>query len=197
MIKVLALDISTKTGFAVGTIEGQQLVLVEWGAVKKIDKPDSPYPKDYLEWSRAVRDELVKIIDAHRPDIIVIEETSRGSKNAMSQKILEYIHYLVASHIVSENYNTKYYMTGEWRNIVGAKMTSAELKKNAQSRKIKLKTGAKLARDENNKIIGKVTKKHVNVRKANEIFNLDLKVKDNDLADALLLLKAYHIEFQK
>ena len=42
-------------------------------------------------------------------------------------------------------------------------------------------------------IKGKVTKKHLAVRRANDLFNLTLIQKDNDVADSLLLGTAYFL----
>jgi len=48
------------------------------------------------------------------------------------------------------------------------------------------------------KRIGKITRKHVNVRRANELFESFLTepliLKDQDIADALLLALAYHMK---
>jgi hypothetical protein len=55
----------------------------------------------------------------------------------------------------------------------------------------------KRARDKDGNVIGKISKKHVNIRRANEIFGAFLEKplvkKDEDRADALLLAYAYHV----
>ena len=77
-------------------------------------------------------------------------------------------------------------------------MTKEEKKQNAQIRKKKKATGATVVKNEEGKRIGKIGKKHVNVRRANELFGLELKLKDEDRADAILLGYAYFIEnYQK
>lgn len=191
MIRVLSLDISTKTGFSIVHIDGETLSLIGYGLLKAEGKTDEKYPLDYLLWAKQNAQQIIEKISEVKPDIIVIEETAKGSKNNFSQKILEWTHYLVAEYIVINNYDRKYFMTGEWRVLVEAKMTKEEKKKNAKRNKIKQKTGEKIAKDEAGKIVGRITKKHVNVRVANERFGLQLKIKDNDVADSLLLSAAY------
>lgn len=191
--RVLCLDMSTKTGWSLGLATEEAYSLLEHGAIEKIDKPNAKYPSDYVLWARLCHEKITALIFIYKPDVLVIEETSKGSKNNFSQKILEFIHFLVAQTIMNLNLNVKYLMTGEWRDAVGARMSKEESKRNAKARKIKEKTGQKLAKDEDGKVIGKITKKHVNVRRANEIFGLNLKVKDNDAADAILLGYGYYM----
>lgn len=196
--KVLCLDISTKTGTSLGLASENDYKLLKYGTVGKLEKPDIPYPEDYVSWAEKCAGEIIEIINKSAADVIVIEETTGGSKSNFSQKILEFIHFLVAKHIVKNGLAVRYLMTGTWREAAGARMTKEESKQNAKSRKIKKETGARLAKDESGKILGKITKKHVNVRRANEIFGLDLKMKDNDAADAILLGAAYYeIEWRR
>ncbi len=190
--KVLSLDVSSKTGFSVQEVSLQGCVLLEYGLLGPYSKPDAPYPSDYLAWSLIISEKIIEKINQVNPDVIIIEETSKGSKNHLSQKILEWTHRLLAEYFVTNNLVYHYYQTGEWRQAVGAKMTKEEKKRNALSNKIKKTTGQVRAKDENGKIIGKVSKKHVNVRIANELYGLKLKVKDNDKADAILLCRCYY-----
>lgn len=194
--RVLSLDISTKTGWAVIVSSDVDYCLEAYGQIKQVEMPDSIYPVSYVDWAYTCFGHIVSLIDEHHPDFLVIEETSGGSKSAHSQKILEFIHFLVARLIKETGISSMYLMTEEWRRVVGCLMTKEESKKNKLRSKIKKETGAKLARDENGKIIGKITRKHVNVRRANEIFgqflSTPLKKKDEDTADALLLAYCYH-----
>jgi hypothetical protein len=40
---------------------------------------------------------------------------------------------------------------------------------------------------------GKIGKKHLSVRYVNDIFGLDFKIKDNDIADSICLASSYFI----
>lgn len=194
MEKVLSFDISTKTGFAVGEVSNAGFKLLDYGLLTKTIKPELGYPSDYVQWAINTARPIIAKIEEVKPDIVVIEETASGSKSNYSQKILEFTHYIVAEYISMNNIKTRYFLTGEWRGIVGAKMTSSESKNNKKTKDIKKKTGSKIAKDENGKRLGKITKKHVNVRIANEVFGLNFRLCDNDKADAILLSLSYSLE---
>ena len=76
-------------------------------------------------------------------------------------------------------------------------MTKEESKHNKAVKKYKEKNATSIAYDEKGKRIGRLTKKHINVRRANEVFGqylkTPLKKKDEDTADSLLLGYCYHL----
>lgn len=200
--KILSLDMSSKTGWSIGTISknsagDMSYDLESFGLLQKTEKPDKKYPSDYISWAVNTARPIINMIETHKPDVLVIEETAKGSKNNFSQKLLEFIHYIMAEYISLNNIEARYFMTGEWRVLVGAKMSSAESKRNQKRSKIKKATGAIRIKDENGKVLGKITKKHVNIRRANELFGLSLIKKDEDIADAILLGYAYFITLNK
>ena len=144
---------------------------------------------------------MQKIIDNHQPDEFVIEETAKGSKNNMSQKIVEFIHAEIALFFENQDkigniYSRRYFLTEEWRRICGCVMNNHEKKQNKEVRKQR-KKGITVCKGEDGKRIGLIGKKHVNVRVANEVYGLELKLKDEDTADALLLAQALYIEKYK
>lgn len=199
--RVLSLDISTKTGWALLVSDDQSYTLEAWGHIKKTSEPEGKYPGTYVDWAYQCFGELVRLIDTHHPDVLVIEETASGSQNIFSQKILEYIHFLVARLIRDTGIKAVYLMTEEWRRLTGCLMTKEEKKQNATRSKLKKELEAKkeatsLIKDKNGKRVTKVSRKHVNIRRANEVFGSYFKTplikKDEDTADALLLAFAYH-----
>lgn len=202
MSRVLALDISTKTGFAVVDIDGNKFNLIVAGTLEKISEPSMPkYPVNYLHWARACFVHMKQLVEAYNPDEFVIEETAKGSKNNMSQKIVEFIHHELALFFEQtdksgKNYPRTYFLTEEWRRICGCVMNDSEKKQNAEVRKQK-KKGKTVCKNEEGKRIGLIGKKHVNVRRANEVYNLELILKDEDRADALLLAYAHFLNKQK
>ena len=195
--KILALDISTKTGYASMVSSDQGIFLESYGTLPAIHMPEGTYPASFVDWAYSVFKEISELIDRFAPDCLVIEETVAGSKGVYSQKILEWIHFLLAKFIKETNIKTVYFLTGQWRSIVGAKMTKEESKHNKEVKEYKEIHKTKIARDKNGKRIGKLTKKHINVRRANEVFGAFLKEplrqKDQDHADALMLGYAYHL----
>lgn len=197
-LRILSLDISTKTGYAAIVSGPEGCYLEACGTVPQIPEPEGLiYPGSYVNWAYMVFEKIVELVDRFAPDMLVIEETVAGSKNHLSQKILEFTHFLVAKMIRDSGIKVRYFLTGEWRVLVAAKMTTEEKKRNKSIKLQKAQTGKKLAKDANGKVIGKIGKKHVNVRRANEIFGdmlaKPLIKKDEDTADALLLAYAYHI----
>lgn len=195
--RVLSLDISTKTGWALLVSGPAEYTLEAWGQIKAIHEPkDSPYPQNYVDWAYLCFAEIVKLIDQHTPDILVIEETAGGSKSVYSQKILEYIHFLLARLIRDTGIRASYLMTEQWRRLCDCLMTKEEKKRNSAVTKYKKTTGEKLARNAEGKVMGRISRKHVNIRRANELFGAyfdePLRKKDEDTADALLLAYAHH-----
>lgn len=203
-LRILSLDMSSKTGWACITSSSAGVELESAGQIPAIPEPDgAPYPASYVNWAYMCFEKVMELVDRFAPDILVIEETVAGSKSVYSQKILEYIHFLVARMIRDSGIKVRYFLTGEWRTIVGCLMTKAEKARNKLVRehnaKEKAKNGkiTKRARSADGETVGLISKKHVNIRRANEIFGAFLKKplvkKDEDMADALLLAYAYHV----
>ena len=197
--RVLALDMSTKTGYAVLDIKDGDFTLIEADTLPKESEPEGDYPINYLDWSHKSFNYIEQIIEKFQPDEYVIEETAKGSKNNMSQKIVEFLHFELALHFRDTDNNKsprRYYLTEEWRRICSCVMNKDEKKQNAEVRKQR-KKGIKVCKDKDGKRIGLIGKKHVNVRRANEVYGLDLRLKDEDRADALLLAYALFLEKYK
>lgn len=201
--RILSLDMSTKTGYALIVSDDKGFVLEEYGQIPQISEPPGQYPSNYIDWAYICFEHIQGLVDRLAPDVLVIEETASGSKNIYSQKILEWLHFLVAKMIKSCQIEAVYLMTEQWRRETGCQMSNDEKKKNKQVREYKKKvekeTGTKttVAYDINGKRIGLTNRKHVNVRRANEVFGEFLKEplrkKDEDTADSLLLGYAYHL----
>lgn len=195
--RILGIDLSTKTGWSCATVKDDVFSLLSYGKVSQIECPDIPYPHSYVEWAYLCFAQIEMLIEIHQPTVLVIEETSKGSKNALSQKILEFSHFLLAKYIRETGIEAHYLLTGEWRNLVGAKMNKLEKERNKYIREYKKKNKVKIAKDERGKVIGIITKKHVNVRLANELFGLSLLVGENDQADAILLSYSHYLKSKK
>lgn len=199
--RILALDVSSKTGYAFMISKGADLILEEYGTLPQIHEPLGWYPSNYVCWAYEVFGSIKTLIDKYRPEVLVIEETVAGSKAVYSQKFLEWSHFLLAQYIKDSGIKSAYLLTGAWRSEVSAKMTKEESKHNKAVKEYKEKNNSKYAYDTKGKRIGKLTKKHINVRRANEVFGAflkkPLKKKDEDTCDALLLGYAYHLRRQK
>lgn len=196
--KILSLDLSSKTGWSVQTSSDEGIRLDHYGRIEKTYTPSGEYPSNFVIWAYDIFNELEKLVEAYKPDILVVEETSKGSKNALSQKILEWVHFLLAKHIKDNGLKSRYLLTEEWRRIVGCnKMTKDDKKRNKEVRTYKKVNKTSISYDSNGKRIGLVGRKHLNVRKANEMYKdflpEPLIMAQEDVADSLLLAGAYHI----
>jgi hypothetical protein len=120
---------------------------------------------------------------------VIIEETN-SSKQNYSQKILEFLHYCIIESLYDLGLNPKYIRTGEWRKYTDSKMSKEEKLLNAKIAKIKKQTGKKLAKIDG-KVVGKKGRKHVALRRTEELLGIELMRKDEDAADALLLGLGY------
>lgn len=201
--RILSLDMSTKTGFALLVSDDSGCYPEEYGQFPNTPEPIGEYPGNYVLWSGILFAQVLDLVDRLHPDHLVIEETASGSRNAYSQKILEFLHFRVAKMIMESNIPCTYVLTEQWRREVGCVMNLEEKNKNKLVRDYKKKTEkktgtkTKVAYDSNGKRIGLVTRKHVNVRIANEVFGTFFKkpliMAQEDLADSLLIGYSYHL----
>lgn len=196
-MKILSLDISSKTGYCLSLSSEKGFELLEYGTLEKEDEPkELKYPGSYLQWSENCAKAIQSLIMKTNPDHIAIEETT-PSRNSYSQKLLEWIHRLVLYDSL-RNWleNVTYLRTGDWRGLTESHMNNEEKKHNAKVRRLKKKTGKSKVKIDG-KVAGLITRKHVSVRRANELFNLELKLKDNDSAEAILICYAKHLQLKK
>ena len=173
-MKILGLDVSSKTGFAI--LDDGKLVdkgLIKAAAVEYDDRePDF----GQLARAQAMADQLGKLIIKTAPDTIVIEQTNSG-RFRTSQKGLEFTHCLILRWASDPDHffakRIKYVDTSKWRAGLSIKLTKEQRTHNKKCSK-------KLAR-------GKITPKHLAVAWCNATYNLDLLQKDHDIADAICL----------
>ncbi|NBT57364.1 hypothetical protein EBT16_01125 [bacterium] len=158
------------------------------------------YPFCYVNAALEIQSHVISLVQLHKPDVIVIEETNLG-RNRYSQKMLEFIHCVVAQWLsVNFSGRTVYISSSVWRQKLGLQMTKDDKKRNSNINKIK-----KQSKDENGKIDlkkfnqlkktsgfrGKVTQKHIALRYVDTVYGIKLKSKDNDQADAICLALAF------
>ena len=189
-MKVLALDISTKTGWAV--FEDGKLTKYDTIRLPKKIGEYGKYPWSYLTATETMAQQLVNLAQKEFPDAIVIEETN-NARSRYSQKALEYIHCCFLYKWAGRDAPVYYINSSAWRSALGLVLSKDDKKNNK-----KLKVAKKLAEATEKKldrvvlgIRGMVSKKHIAIRYVNETFGLTLKVKDNDQADAICLGLAY------
>lgn len=190
-MRLLALDLSTSTGWALFESEGSSDRLVEHGRIELGESVlgwgGRTYPWSHLAAIARMGSGILALVEEHKPDLIVIEETTGGGRaNRYSMKILEWLHHHVLS-LLEAQYPVHYVDVGEWRRILGIRMTPEDKRQNARLSRAKSKsrlTGEKLDKKELG-VSGKVTIKHVTLRWVNARFGLQLLKKDDDIADAI------------
>jgi Holliday junction resolvasome RuvABC endonuclease subunit len=180
-MKVLGLDLSLHCGWAIidngkrvesGTVDHDRLVHPQ--------QPGCVEDYDAIVTAMAIADTADRLSKKYLPDLIYVEQTN-GSAFRNSQKLLEFIHYAVLARLVPRK--VRYIDTSRWRSELKIRLSKDQKKHNAAVRE--------------GKIRGKVTSKHLAVQWANQTFNLKLKVKDNNEADALAVAYAGYLETQK
>lgn len=194
MKRVLALDLSTKTGWAElssaqpnsVSVEGYGRIVVPSFSTK------GDYPWNYADGAGVVAEKIKDLIVTIGPEDldIAIEETNLG-RSRYAQKALEFIHKetLRAIEELVPRDRVKYISSSEWRSTLGLKLTPedrAANKKLKEAVAVAAATGSKVDKKALG-VSGKVSAKHLSVRWVNETFGLDLKMKDNDAAEAICL----------
>lgn len=205
-VKVLALDISTATGWAL--LEGSwpfcasnKVDLLRYGVVEVLQPlPEfGKYPYNYHKVSNWLASQFVEIWKKNdNPMYVVIEETNLG-KNRLSQKILEFTHkatlsaFMSSSPAIEDIPEICYINTNEWRKTLGATLTNEEKRSNAKLARAKREAAKKGTPLDKKKlgIRGRFNAKHASVRWVNDTYGLSLKLKDNDIADAIAVGTAF------
>jgi len=180
---LLALDVSTKTGWAFRTREK----LLETGQLHSrvadfnvnADPDKSPlYPGNILDAAEAMADQIGGLIQRLQPTHIVVENTVKG-RNRHTQRLLEWYHSELLRRTRALNRTYTYLDPSAWR-----KALEMRLSKDQRANNRDVSAGKKR---------GRITTKHLSVAWANQRFGLSLKIKDNDIADAIGLSEAWFI----
>lgn len=181
-MRILSLDISLKTGWALhqdASLLDCGLIRVEIRDFNVNDDPNKQgsYPYNILEAAKSVAERLIGLISEKNPDSIVVENTVKG-RNRHTQRLLEWIHMAVVESIRLKGWSFHYLDPSEWRSALAMRLSKDDKKNNRLVGQGKKR--------------GRITKKHLSVRMANDLYGLKLKIKDNDIADAICLGRAFY-----
>ena len=187
-MKILGLDISTKTGYAL-LCDG---VLTEHGLIRCDETVSDPLlvpDYKYIQRSKDIAEKIHRLVCKHMPDYIYLEATNAGRFRG-SQKQLEFLHYSILDKLQQccrKAESVRYIDTSAWRSLLGIRLNKDQKKHNSVKSKAKRsgKANLSLSAVGKEKVRGRITPKHLAVWWANDTFNLSLKLKDNDIADAL------------
>jgi hypothetical protein len=186
MNRILSIDMAaTKSGWAFflnGKVQEFGTVFIDVGPTYF-----GSYPFNFPKFARYVAERLAtEIVDVWKPSEVILEETNPG-KNVYAQKQLEMVHFAFIEEMAKRNMPVNYVRTGVWRSLVGAYQNSEEKRLNAKIGRMKVKSGSPKPVKIDGKVVGKKTRKHVALRRVRELFGIELKMKDNDTAEAILL----------
>lgn len=168
---------ASKTGYSV-FVNGE---LKDWGIITpdtptpkfvKFRYDDSHHPYDYLDFTVGYGDSIIEIIKEINPDVVGFEQTNKG-RNRWTQKLLEFLHFYVNYKLRELNIPAKYIDTIKWRGRLGIKLDKETKRENRR----KKSSGEK----------GKINIKKFTIMWVNERLNLDLKTKDDDIADSICI----------
>jgi hypothetical protein len=200
-MRILCLDLSTHTGYAVFDGERGQKPTLQVSGTIDLDKPlhsFGPYPQTYIKAAEHMAAQIyVMTAGSMGYDAIIIEEINSG-RDRYVQKLLENIHTAVVKKFssFSPGANLVYFNSDGsdgWRTNIGLVLSKEQKKANAKLSKEKRECAAAGVKLDKKKlgIKGKTNKKHLAVERANETFSLKLKQKDNNEADAICLGLAF------
>lgn len=184
--RVLTLDLSTSTGWALLTegaaLCGYGVIQVDTAQFKRA----LPYPSSYMHIARTVARRVETLWLQERPTVVVIEEVNLG-RDRYAQKMLDFIHFAVCEFLESMNTKVVFVSSSDWRKKLEIKLSASDKKNNSLVLKAKKSGVSKKTLG----VKGRVNKKHLAIRWVNERYQLSLKAKDDDIADAICLGAAY------
>ncbi len=188
-MRILALDISSHTGWAI--LEDDKII--SYGKID-ISCEDSSWPLGVLNWAKQVTIHIFELIEKEKFDRVIVERAN-SSRFRNSQNFLDFTHCLLINKLVDAGHYSKllYIDSSHWRKICVIKLTNEQKKQNRLAKQAS-NSGKILKIDGKRK--GKVTKKHLAVNWVNEKYNLEFRLKDNDIAEAICLGSSFFIEQQ-
>lgn len=200
---VLSLDLSTKTGWALfidNSLKDKGVI-----ELKKRPKEMGPYPFCFAWAADEIGNGVSSLVDIICTNFngvltVVIEEVNLA-RQRLTQKLIDSIHHSVILYLMQKpNLDIHYLSSSEWRKGVSLALSKEDRKNNQKVSRAKAKaknSEGKVDIKEFNKlkkeigVSGKKNWKKLAVEMCNQKYNLELKQKDNDIADAILIAEAY------
>lgn len=187
-MRVLALDISSKAGWALlegEKVNGELPRIVDKGLIlgKSPSQFGVPYPTSYLRAANAQALALLSVTNGLKPDVVVIEQLNLG-KSRNTQRILDWTHCLYVQWCEQP---ISYIDSSAWRKTIGLTMSKDDKKDNSRLSKAKKEAAVTHSRLDKEAlgVKGKITKKHLAIRWVNEKYDLKMIMKNNDECDAI------------
>ena len=153
MYRILSLDVSSKTGYAVLDIDEDEdktllgMQLFDYGLVRMPTPLDEAgiYPWNYLAASKEMGVELCKLVAKYDPRVVVVEEVNKA-RARYSQKLLEFLHSALLNNLsnITNGVQTPavfYLSTSEWRSRLEIRLSKEDKKNNGKLNKAKRNAG--------------------------------------------------------
>lgn len=178
----LGLDISSHTGWAIFYNSN----LIGCGIFNHFCN-DRSFPWGVYNWAKKCASDVVNLCFQYDfVDNIIVEKTNLG-KNREVQSFLEWLHFFLLYQLENTGFvnKIKYIDTSQWRKKINLKLTKEQKQRNKFISQQHKNGNKSVVVDE--KRIGKITAKHLSVDFVNKEFGLNLKLKHNDIADAICI----------
>lgn len=194
--ELLSLDLSTScTGYALFNIDSKSLL--QYGIIKKNKIPGiskMKYPERQIHIMISICEQIQMSIMRNTPYAIVIEEIA-GSKNRLSQKTLDGLHWMLVYYLKEINYPMDKVFYYDVSGIAGWRIPHLNLRlldEDKKANKEAKKLNKKLPNNQKIPIIGF---KHLSCRYVNHKYKMNLDVDqrstDGDIADAISIGDAF------
>lgn len=195
-MRFLSLDVSTNTGWAIF----DDAKLTHFGvftckvpgykaAIKSYKDFPETYPYNFMDTADEIAKKCKEIADEFQPDNIVIEHTE-GSKQRISQRLLEWTHYTIYQILRNDLIPSYYLLVADWRTQVKCylKYWPEHSKWNKEVAKAKKITPPRKRPRINGNVVSRIDLKKLSILIANEHF--DIQTKNDNIADAINLGRA-------
>lgn len=200
VIRFIALDISTNTGYAL--FEGSELIAYDTftikvnkykADVKKFSDFPIEYPLNFITTAEAIAQQCFDIIQQNNIQHVVIEHPE-AAKQRLSQRLLEWTHYALIVKLQAARIDFRYLLVHDWRNVVKCYIKHwpeyakyNQKVRSAKQKAIPTKTGRKLAKLDG-RVVSTINQKKLSILLANQKYGLEIN--DDNIADAINLGRA-------
>lgn len=186
-MKILSIDASSHAGWAI--LEDKNLIKYD---ILETPSQSQDWPWGIHAWAKNIAQKINELVLQTACDKVIIERAT-SSRFRQSQNLLDFMHCFILEFALQNKWSDKllYVDVSAWRKKVDLRLNAEQKKQNQLISKEK-KKGNKVVKVAG-KRIGRVTKKHLAVWFVNNLFGTNFKIKDNDIADAIMVGYSYFL----
>lgn len=190
-MKLLALDLSTAASGWSFWFEGKLLKYGVFEPVLPKGHSKLKYPHRSIVTINSMVDQLMQLTLDLEPNMVLIEEIVLGGKGSMvSSKVLAGLHFVYICRLnkISNPPSLEFKSPSVWRSQLGLKLTEDQKELN----KI-LKADNYTAKKTKTKQTALITAKDLAIDYVHQKYNMDLRLDQNDIADAICLGESFFL----